>query len=679
MMRDMALDDAVAWLARPGPCLVFMGAGVSSAAPTCAPGVWPVVRQTIDLIESYAGLKEPSLADSLVNVDSAVSPLDREFSQALKLERPEVRAGVVDGAFRSRVLPESCYAAIAAAYGTDRHLGLWSAFAWVGEEDGGSGPPPNLAHLLAVYLAAQGGVPILTTNFDCFLEAAVRRLALRPVVGLPRRRGFATPRAMPGEVAVWKLHGSATDPSTIASHSSDLARGSFRALHRQFPVKPARLLIAGYSGSDLDVFPWLRESFADVDTLWVDSEFKAGHKSSLMETCQRFEGDISRLAEEFWSASRLERESPETRRAVGSAQGSAGSTQFRQAFAERVAVAVDGAISPILAGDQTLARIALAGTLASVADFPQVAAVLEGQIPRGSGEVRGLLMLASAYENMDRHPESGTLARSALAKAARGGDVFGFGRAELALSYSILRNHVSTFPRQARVAGFVYAGRLLADACAFAPLFWLALAKIPSRRRNRSHYDAIDFAGDYVENLIRLAGMILMLTRRFPTRMGGAIENTAWWAIERMAHASGYMRGLLNVRKYRARRDGASGFELAQQSAAMVGDAVAAAISERDAAVRIIGDAGDDDGARSKALGHLEASIKWSAAAGCPSLILKVLLIASEAGLGRSLLPDGWQPPDGIRSLAAMMTGKADQRAAEMLSERLLADDASHG
>jgi hypothetical protein len=151
------------------------------------------------------------------------------------------------------------------------------------------------------------------------------------------------------------------------------------------------------------------------------------------------------------------------------------------------------------------------------------------------------------------------------------------------------------------------------------------------------------------------------------------IERTLLFVTDRLSFGVGYMRGLVNGYKYRARLAAPDDLADAIQSAALVGDAMAQAHAERE-----IADARATEGtqaapsaeARQNVLPHLLSALRWAGVAGCPSLSLKTLLQARDLGV----LPDlvqGFDLQRWARPMADSISGEADHLAALRLVLRL--------
>ncbi|WEH32570.1 SIR2 family protein [Streptomyces sp. AM 4-1-1] len=647
MHSTVDTQQALDWLAADTACLTMAGAGISIPAPACAPGVAKVMGATIDVLRDTAGLVgSPGRA-------------------------------ALDPAFRDRLLPESCYGAIAASVGKADHLRLWQAYAWTGERPDDLAPQPNAGHHLLAGLAARHALPVLTTNFDLFLETAARRQGRDTVVGLPVADGsFPAVTAAPGGVAVWKLHGTALDALTLRSQPADLVRSSYQAVRTALPVTLERVLIVGYSGRDFDVFPWLAEFGSRCQVLWVDLSFPADHRSRLLPNCLTWQGSFEDLAREFFASRGTLAPFGDAAAAVRqlTALPESAERHVREAFAERVRLAVRQEVRAVVADRPRAARLALAAMLNTVADFPQVIDLAQHE-DRGPADVRTLLAVQFAQESMDLYRSAEATSRTARRLALRAGDATGWGRAEIARAYSRFRRHNSSFNepevRTAHRGGVVKAraiARLAADALLLAPLQARAMRTLRHWEEDARHYDALAFACDYTEHLIRIAAASARLGRTVFAGHPGW-DRAIWGGIGSMARRVGYMRGMVNVAKYRARSaDGRAPDLEAVLGAEVVGDLVAGAIATRDAALRCLAGAGtagtggtEAAEARERAHRFLLESIAKARLCRTPSLVLKDLLILKRYGFPSPLTADE------TSALIDALEGEVDRAGAPVL------------
>jgi hypothetical protein len=243
----MSPREAARVLAR-DRCLLFVGSGVSIPRPSNLPSALGAVTVFLE-----------SLSEGILDPDSVRELVDHR-----------------------KVLPEFVYGVVERHFG-DRVYDIWRSLELWREYDGAFAA--NAGHLAAVHVAARSGMPVLTPNFDTFLEEAAGQLGLevRVTVAAPERR-FVPTYAGSGQVAVWKLHGTATDPTTIFSSVRTLTSpvpGLGLHLRKQL-TSGARLVLAGYSGRDLDLFPVLAARQLRPKPMWVDLDFDPDHRSRIL-------------------------------------------------------------------------------------------------------------------------------------------------------------------------------------------------------------------------------------------------------------------------------------------------------------------------------------------------------------------------------------------------------------
>lgn len=215
-------------LVESGQVVFFVGSGISLSYPACLPSA----KQLVAFI----------------------------LSQYMPRPSPGERERILD-----RIWPEVLYQDLMAFIG-DGALLPFKILAYPKAK-------PTLAHYLIVKAAASGQVPVITTNFDCLLEETARRLKLRAEVIGPS--GPYWPKG--AEVPIWKVHGS-IGPANQSTVPSDLLATVSRITQPNVPLlrelralfKERHVCFVGYSGSDLDLFPMIRD-FSDIKTpFWVD-------------------------------------------------------------------------------------------------------------------------------------------------------------------------------------------------------------------------------------------------------------------------------------------------------------------------------------------------------------------------------------------------------------------------
>ncbi len=219
------------------PVILFVGAGISAIPPTSAPLWSEIAGDTIaSLLETLATGREDW-------------GLDQYRQPAIALAR----------------YPELLFEQIRIAAGTNQ---LMSRLAKIL-----SGGKPNICHISIADLCRQGLVrAIVTTNFDCYLEQSL--LALQ----VPYRKLVPPVQAQHSskELLLVKIHGDLDTPESIVLTLSRAAQPMAAELARLLRdlMSGQDLVILGYSGRDLDVFPILvdsaRKIVANRGRVWIN-------------------------------------------------------------------------------------------------------------------------------------------------------------------------------------------------------------------------------------------------------------------------------------------------------------------------------------------------------------------------------------------------------------------------
>ena len=211
----------------------FVGSGVSLQPPACLPGAPALTRLAADLFLP----DDPSVADAVQQVVSSIQP--EVFYEQISLFAP-------DGPVR-----------LLEVLGTRR--------------------PATFGHFLIVLLSARAGGPVITTNFDLLLEQAAEDLGLQKAVARP----FDNFLLKEGELSIWKVHGSIDDLARLgaAAMATTMARITQPNLGLLAQIaKLARekhLCLIGYSGRDIDLFPYLCQLPDKKAPIWIDPAFDA--------------------------------------------------------------------------------------------------------------------------------------------------------------------------------------------------------------------------------------------------------------------------------------------------------------------------------------------------------------------------------------------------------------------
>lgn len=218
---------------RDGELVFFVGSGVSLQPPACLPGAPALTRLAADLFLP----EDPSVADAVAEVVSAIQP--EVFYEQISLFAPDAPARLLE------------------VLGTNR--------------------PATLGHLLIALIAARTGGPIITTNFDLLLERAARDLGIKTAVAGPFDEfGF-----LEGRLSIWKVHGSIDQlarfgNAAVMTTMARITQPNLGLLEQIAKLAQKRhLCLIGYSGRDIDLFPYLCQLPNKKAPIWIDPAFGA--------------------------------------------------------------------------------------------------------------------------------------------------------------------------------------------------------------------------------------------------------------------------------------------------------------------------------------------------------------------------------------------------------------------
>jgi hypothetical protein len=195
-------------LRKPSSCVLFVGAGISRAAPTSLPLASPILTKTLEHLQS-----DPDVAAIIDGAD--LSEVLRDMLSLLP---------------RPGFPPERVYDAIFEYVGR-RALAVFDCLA--------GDIIPNANHRIIAALACRGA-KVLTTNFDTCIERA----------GAPHE-------------CVWHVHGSIDCPDEIVATMRNLGEAAFdleKIDHLVKQLEGRTVLFAGYGGTDPDLIPAFRRA-----------------------------------------------------------------------------------------------------------------------------------------------------------------------------------------------------------------------------------------------------------------------------------------------------------------------------------------------------------------------------------------------------------------------------------
>lgn len=257
MSESKAVLDLLA-STKQGETLIIVGAGISMEEPAAAPSPAQVIAGALKPIINMPTLKTVIATDKRIN-----SIFEHPLHQ---------------------ILPESFYAGIETSLGVSLHREVWEPLTTTGISDGIF----NMNHELVALIAYKLSATIITPNYDSFLEAAFKAWEI-PYELIHNDSLETLSRPKPnGHVRLIKIHGDAAKPETIVSRAPDLLRlfQALAPLNECFSIA----LIAGYSGRDLDIYPWLAAHSGVRKTIWLDPYLNNDHR------CYRLPKELGLIA-----------------------------------------------------------------------------------------------------------------------------------------------------------------------------------------------------------------------------------------------------------------------------------------------------------------------------------------------------------------------------------------------
>lgn len=151
---------------------------------------------------------------------------------------------------------------------------------------------PNAVHRLAVRVLEAGG-SVWTTNWDEWIERAHEQVAGR--AARVAVHGADPPPA--GTGAYGKLHGTAADPSTLLFRTSQVIRPLAEDWHRAIvdSCRGRALLVAGYGGADVDLYPALSEALSAARAAyWLEGDGYAAYANHAQAQYETWRFRLSR-------------------------------------------------------------------------------------------------------------------------------------------------------------------------------------------------------------------------------------------------------------------------------------------------------------------------------------------------------------------------------------------------
>ena len=272
MVDPLQLVDDLLSRTQKNRLLIIVGAGISLDAPACAPSPKGII----------SGALRPLTGSADISAALSDDPLTRNL-----VNKP-----------LPQMLPESFYSSIESTLDYPLHHHVWKPLAKTGLDDGIF----NENHETIVLLAQAKQATIITPNYDSHLEAACEAWCVPyQVIHNDELHKLSQPQASRC-IRIIKIHGDAKRIPTIVSREADLLR-LFDALTPLNGVF-TDAFIAGYSGRDLDLFPWLVSSSSITRALWVEPYFHSEHRGLRLSPqidCSMIELTLSQIREHLES------------------------------------------------------------------------------------------------------------------------------------------------------------------------------------------------------------------------------------------------------------------------------------------------------------------------------------------------------------------------------------------
>ncbi|HEU5062289.1 MAG TPA: SIR2 family protein [Solirubrobacterales bacterium] len=610
------------------PMVFFIGAGASAPAPSFMPQPWLIQKAVYDCVAPQGAEHEELITKSLPEIYHEVlldlgGEVTREIWQVLKYWESPTQAPQL------------------AQFG----LG------------------PNIVHYLVVYLSWKARTPVVTVNFDRMLERAAANLGLRPDVDLEAVTG-------PESVAIWKLHGTVDDPPSIRTTLQGITATDQLVLERvenQFARGGACLI--GYSGHDIDFFPFLCSWDLPEQTYWLDLDLSKttigrypdpflGVEAPAQEWAQKV---IERLPEGGPLVSRLRQEAE--RPAPPRGPIAAAYEDLVRAQAKRTYENAFPPGSPKRVLAQAMILAALGRNVDADAWADRYLAQARGQ--DAAQDCRAYLLKSAMAHEFARYEDSRRYAETARSLAREAGLRPEADQATLRIDEANRMLHVP--PR----LPFTKAWHLLRPESLWAVL-GMTVDAMRLRRRGRVSsrggappYAELRATFEYLEHLIRLGAIVQGgLERILPAATVSQLCDWYWSWLESRSYKAGYASGIGNSKKYRLRRRSStsSGDPFSVRDLySMAPSPTGLCIHLRDVAEELTAklQATSPGAAREEleeeVVQRFEEAIKAAREAGDPSLELKAMLGLNK-GTGRT------RPRESVEKLLSQIQSPAFAR-----------------
>nr|VFK26964.1 MAG: SIR2-like domain-containing protein [Candidatus Kentron sp. MB]VFK31225.1 MAG: SIR2-like domain-containing protein [Candidatus Kentron sp. MB]VFK75400.1 MAG: SIR2-like domain-containing protein [Candidatus Kentron sp. MB] len=194
------------------------------------------------------------------------------------------------------IQPEIFYESIISMTRSYECLDIWRSLYRVDQEKHDIQCSPSLSHLFISEYSIKNGLPIITTNFDSMFEQACDLLNINYRIMLPSESPIDIDSYF---LPICKIHGSIQDndgkysPNTLWTTMTQITKVNTRWIEYIGRLMVDKhLCFVGYSGRDIDLFPYIVEFSKKDETkkiIWIN----------------RFNGDYSHIASKSCDALRV--------------------------------------------------------------------------------------------------------------------------------------------------------------------------------------------------------------------------------------------------------------------------------------------------------------------------------------------------------------------------------------
>lgn len=221
------------------------------------------------------------------NLPSAYAVLEHTINALLPMNlAPTEKSDICNS-----IQPEVFYESVIGITRTHDSLNIWKSL-YKGEQGRHDIVcEPNLAHLFIAEYSSKNRLPIITTNFDSMFEQAAELLGVKYRIFLP---SDDPPKLKEELLCICKVHGSIQDnrgeysPQSLWTTMTQITTVNTKWIEYICSIMSHQhLCFVGYSGRDIDLFPYLSEAPSKRNAkriVWVN-RFSGDHSDSASKAC----------------------------------------------------------------------------------------------------------------------------------------------------------------------------------------------------------------------------------------------------------------------------------------------------------------------------------------------------------------------------------------------------------